>query len=234
MKILVAGGAGFIGTLFNETLLRAGHEVVVLDLQDPRYRVDGVSYTRGDIRDRDAVLGVMRGCDAVLNLAAAHHDWGIEKATYYDVNEFGSGVLCDAMTELGIVNACFYSSVAIYGDAPEPRFEDTAPKPNNWYGASKLTGEGVYRRWVDAKSGRTCLVIRPTVVIGPRNYANMYSLIRQIDSGKFVLFGDGKNVKVGVCREPGGARRTTCGDGRGRPGRVRRGSTRTTTWTSRT
>jgi nucleoside-diphosphate-sugar epimerase len=195
VKILVAGGAGFIGTLFNETLLEAGHDVVVLDLQDPRYRVDRVDYQRGDIRDADTVRQVMAGCDAVLNLAAAHHDWGIEKATYFDVNEHGSRVLCETMAEQGITNACFYSSVAIYGDAPEPRFEDTAPKPNNWYGASKLTGEKVYRAWADAQSGRTALIIRPTVVIGPRNYANMYSLIRQIDSGKFALFGDGKNVK---------------------------------------
>lgn len=195
MKILVAGGAGFIGTLFNETLLEAGHDVVVLDLAQPRYRVDRVDYRRGDIRDADAVRDAVDGCEAVINLAAAHHDWGIEKATYYDVNEYGSKVLCDAMSERGITHACFYSSVAIYGDAPEPRYEDTAPKPNNWYGASKLTGERVYREWADAKSGRTALVIRPTVVIGPRNYANMYSLIRQIDSGKFVLFGDGKNVK---------------------------------------
>jgi nucleoside-diphosphate-sugar epimerase len=95
----------------------------------------------------------------------------------------------------GIGQACFYSTVAVYGNAPEPRTEETAPQPISPYGESKLAAEKVFKAWTDGKSGRSCLVIRPTVTFGPRNFANMYSLIRQIDSGKFLPIGDGKNIK---------------------------------------
>jgi nucleoside-diphosphate-sugar epimerase len=131
----------------------------------------------------------------VVHLAAAHHDFGISTPTYFDVNEGGARVLTGEMDRAGVRRACFFSSVAVYGDVPEPKTEETVPAPANPYGASKLAGEEVFRRWVEQGGGRRALVIRPAVVFGPRNFANVYALMRQIHSGLYLPVGPGANVK---------------------------------------
>jgi nucleoside-diphosphate-sugar epimerase len=99
------------------------------------------------------------------------------------------------MDRAGIKQVIFYSTVATYGDAPPPHFEDSQTKPNSPYGGSKLKGETVFNNWADQGDGRSALIIRPTVTFGVHNFANMYSLIRQIDSGKYARFGPGTNIK---------------------------------------
>ncbi|MBK7403218.1 MAG: NAD(P)-dependent oxidoreductase [Phycisphaerales bacterium] len=195
MKILVTGGSGFIGSYFLECLTAGGHEIVILDLVQPPNWYPRHTYYKGDIRDAPALRRAMAGCDRVIHLAAAHHDFGIEHDTYYSVNEHGSKVVCSVMDELGVRDITFYSTVATYGDAPEPHHEEAPTKPNSPYGGSKLAGEGVFRAWTEQGGGRRCLVIRPTVTFGPRNFANMYSLIRQVHSGRYLEFGPGENIK---------------------------------------
>jgi nucleoside-diphosphate-sugar epimerase len=194
-RVLVTGGSGFIGRYVCESLRRIGHEITNLDLVAPSQSVEGVSFIRGDVRDPRAVREAMSGCELMIHLAAAHHDFGITDATYFDVNEGGARVLCEGMDDVGLRQGCFFSSVAVYGNAPEPRHEDVAADPANAYGASKLAGEQVFRAWTAKGDGRRVLVIRPAVVFGPRNFANMFALIRQIHSRFFLPIGEGTNVK---------------------------------------
>jgi nucleoside-diphosphate-sugar epimerase len=195
VRYLVTGGSGFIGEYVCERLASLGDAVTILDLVDPPRSLAAHRYLKGDVRDPDACRKALEGCERVIHLAAAHHDFGIADETYFSVNEEGTGVLSDAMDEAGVRSICFYSTVALYGDAPPPHDETTIPRPNSPYGASKLAGEKVLEAWTWRGAGRRCLVIRPTVTFGPRNFANMYSLIRQIHGGKFVLVGKGENVK---------------------------------------
>jgi len=197
-RVCITGGSGFIGRYFCEQFAQRGVAFTILDLHPPVAAFEmpsGCTFVRGDVRDPDAVDKAMEGCDALLALAAAHHDFGIAEKTFYDVNEAGSQNLCNAMGKHGVTEACFYSSVAVFGDVPEPRREDSPKNPASPYGRSKLKGEAVFERWVQAGGNRRCFVIRPTVTFGPRNFANMYSLIRQIHSGRFLSVGDGTNVK---------------------------------------
>jgi len=195
VKVLVTGGSGFIGSYFVERLADEGRELVILDLVTPPDWYPNHTYIHGDVRDPAAVKRALVGCDRVVHLAAAHHDFGIEHDTYYSVNEHGTKVLCDAMDEIGVRDVTFYSTVATYGDAPEPHHEEAETKPNSPYGGSKLKGEAVLREWTEQGDARRALVIRPTVTFGMRNFANMYSLIRQIASGKYLEFGPGVNIK---------------------------------------
>jgi nucleoside-diphosphate-sugar epimerase len=195
VKVCITGGSGFIGRYFYERLVADGCEVVMLDLVEPEWDASAAHFVRGDIRDPVALRAAFDGCDAVVHLAAAHHDFGIADETYFDVNERGSEVICSVLDELGIRDICFYSTVAVYGDAPEPHHEDAETRPNSPYGASKLAGEGVFRAWTERGDDRRCLVIRPTVTFGARNFANMYTLIRQIHQGRFVVVGRGMNIK---------------------------------------
>ena len=195
MRVLVTGGSGFIGRYFCERLHGAGHEVIILDLVAPSWPHDGMCVIPGDVRDAAAVRDAVAACDLVVHLAAAHHDFGISTPTYFAVNEGGARVLTEEMDRAGVRRACFFSSVAVYGTAPEPRTEAARPAPANPYGASKLAGEEVFRRWTERGEGRRALVIRPAVVFGPRNFANVYALMRQIHSGLYLPVGPGENVK---------------------------------------
>jgi GlcNAc-P-P-Und epimerase len=197
MKILITGGSGFIAEYFHRDLAALGHELVTLDLITPTPGTPSAdsTYIQGDIRDPKALDEAMQGVDLVVNLAAAHHDFGIAHDTYYDVNERGAQMICEAMDRAQIKNVIFYSTVATYGDAPPPHHEEAPTQPATPYGGSKLKGEAVFNNWVNKGEDRNALIIRPTVTFGVHNFANMYSLIRQIDSGKYARFGPGVNIK---------------------------------------
>lgn len=195
MRFCVTGATGFIGEYFCEALTARGDEVVGLDLVRPREGLPLTRFVQGDVRDPAALRAALKGCDAVIALAAAHHDFGIERETYFAVNEAASVSLGDICDEMGIRRVCWYSSCAVYGDAPPPREEGATPRPTHPYGQSKLAGEKAWERWAARGDGRSCLVIRPTITFGARNWANMYSLIRQVERGRFFRAGDGTNFK---------------------------------------
>lgn len=104
------------------------------------------------------------------------------------------------MEHHGITNLCFYSSVAVYGEHDVSPDERTEPAPVNDYGRTKLAAEAVYRQW-EAAGDRRALIVRPAVVFGPRNYANLFKLIRQIDRRRFFPVGPGTNRKS-MCYVP--------------------------------
>ena len=200
MKILITGGTGFIGCYFVRRLLELGHQLSLLDLypfEEGTYGIDpaAVAFLQGDIRDPAALDVAMNGCQAVLHLAAAHHDFGISEQTFEAVNIQGSKTICDAMDRNGISSICFFSTVAIYGEAPPPVDEDASQQAVSPYGKTKLGAEKVFEKWVGKNENNRCLVIRPTVTFGPGNFANMFTLIKQIEKGMFLSVGDGQNFK---------------------------------------
>lgn len=195
MRFLVTGGSGFVGSRLSRALIENGHEVTILDLVVPPTGLENAHVVQGDIRDRFAVERAVLDCDEVFHLAAAHHDYGIERTTYFSVNEHGTEVLCQAMTDHGIRNICFFSSVAVYGTGIGCRDETATLNPASSYGESKRAAENVLKTWVSGESGRRVIALRPAAIFGPGTFANMYSLIRQISTGWFVPVGSGRNIK---------------------------------------
>lgn len=96
----------------------------------------------------------------------------------------------------GIKNLIFTSSVAIYGlDKNNPN-ENHIKDPFNHYGKSKWQAEQIIREWYNKDSaGKSVTIIRPTVIFGERNRGNVYNLLKQISSGKFLMVGKGENKK---------------------------------------
>ncbi|QEG20302.1 NAD-dependent epimerase/dehydratase family protein [Mariniblastus fucicola] len=196
MKVLITGGAGFIGSYFAETLIDMGHDIISLDIAPPSKAVDDVDYQIGDIRNAPRLRSLVDGVDAVLHLAAAHHDFGISESTFESVNVDGTRNLCDAMSDANVKHICFFSTVAVYGnEAVPPISEVSEPRPSSPYGVTKFRAEGVLENWTHQENDRKCLIIRPTVTFGAENYANMFSLIRQIEMKRYVKIGAGKNIK---------------------------------------
>jgi len=89
----------------------------------------------------------------------------------------------------------FYSTVAVYGANDFEADEQTSYAPFNDYGESKLAGEKIIETWASEDAERQILIVRPVVVYGPNNYANMFRLLDNIYFKRFFMVGDGKNKK---------------------------------------
>ena len=193
MKIQLLGGSGFIGTnLISELIMN--HQVTNLDRNDSsKYQ----SLTQKcDITDKEQLNEQLNYSDWLVLLAAEHRDdvWPREK--YYDVNVEGTKNVLKAMAAKGINKIIFTSSIAIFGLDKENPNEEHSQDPFNDYGISKWQAEEVLRAWYNERpQERTLIIIRPTVVFGVGNKGNVYNLLKQIASGKFLMIGDGMNRK---------------------------------------
>lgn len=192
--VAIVGGSGFIGRRLTDTLRASGHDVRIVDVQ--RAAGGDADFRRADVRDRAALSAALAGSDVVYNLAAVHRD-DVKPVTLYEsVNVTGASTLCAVCRDLGIDTLIFTSSVAVYGDAQPDASEEQPPAPTTPYGESKLRAEQIYRTWQAQEPGRRSLsIVRPTVVFGEGNRGNVYQLVRQVTSGRFLMVGSGRNKK---------------------------------------
>jgi GlcNAc-P-P-Und epimerase len=193
MKCVVIGGSGFVGSrLIPE--LQTEWEVVNLDKADSHLL--GVITHRMDVRDLDSFVAHMQGADTVILLAAEHADDVSPVSLYFDVNVKGMHNVLDAMDRYSVRRMVFTSSVALYGlDKSSPPRETDVADPFNDYGSSKYEAERVLHKWLAKGDGRSALILRPAVIFGEGNRGNVYNLLNQIHSGKFLMIGDGTNRK---------------------------------------
>jgi nucleoside-diphosphate-sugar epimerase len=132
----------------------------------------------------------------IINLAAEHRDDVRPLSLYEDVNVGGAKNVCAVAQEKGIKTIIFTSTVAVYGFAPIGTDERGQIAPFNSYGRTKYEAEQICKAWqADAPNERTLVIIRPTVVFGEQNRGNVYNLLRQIASGRFMMVGSGRNRK---------------------------------------
>jgi UDP-glucose 4-epimerase len=143
MRLLVTGGAGYIGSVVASTLIEAGHEVTVLDDLSTGH-ADAVppkaAFVRGTLRD-DAARVLAEGTDAVLHFAAKSlvGESVAKPGLYWSNNLGGSLALLEAMRETGVRRIVFSSTAATYGEPERTPIEETDPtRPTNPYGATKL------------------------------------------------------------------------------------------------
>jgi UDP-glucose 4-epimerase len=151
VKLLVFGGAGYIGSVVAAELLRAGHDVVVADDLCRGHRdavPDGAAFAEVDLLDAAAVARLVGGggFDGVLHFAALSlvGESAAEPARYFRANVVGTLNLLDAVRAAGVRRLVFSSTAAVYGE-PEvvPITEDAPTRPTNAYGASKLAVDHV-------------------------------------------------------------------------------------------
>ncbi len=160
-RVLVTGGAGYIGSHTCIELMSAGHEVIVVDnLCNSKYeslrRVERIAgrpvaaFVQADVRDREALRAVFgaHAIDAVIHFAGlkAVGESVTKPLEYYDNNVSGTVTLCGVMAEFGVKSIAFSSSATVYGDpASVPIREDFPTGPTNPYGCSKWMVEHVLR-----------------------------------------------------------------------------------------
>jgi UDP-glucose 4-epimerase len=145
VKLLVTGGAGYVGSVTSRLLLDAGHEVVVLDNLSTGFReavAPDATFVEKDVRDAADVLTPGAGFDAVLHFAGliAAGESMVKPELYWHDNVVKSLALLDAVRAAGVPRLIFSSTAAVYGNPVELPITETAVKaPTNTYGATKLT-----------------------------------------------------------------------------------------------
>jgi nucleoside-diphosphate-sugar epimerase len=188
----IIGGAGFVGSRLKAHLDKEGIVSNSYDI-DLSNKVDKSIYC--DVEDT-STLDQLDRVDTIINLAAVHRDDVRPLSRYDDVNVQGALNVCEAARKHGINRIIFTSSVAIYGFAPADTAESGEPNYFNDYGRTKYLAEQVYKKWqAEDPVNRTLVVVRPTVIFGEGNRGNVYNLLKQVASGRFAMFGNGRNRK---------------------------------------
>jgi UDP-glucose 4-epimerase len=217
MRVLVIGGAGYIGSHVSRALLDTGHNVTVYDNLYSGCRENifaGEEFVEGDILDYELLLSCMqKGFDAVIHLAAYKAAGeSMLKPEKYSVNNISGSInILNSMCRAGIKYIVFSSSAAVYG---EPRYnpidEEHPTHPLNYYGFTKLQIEG-FLAWYDTLKGISYAALRYFNAAGydpggrvrglEKNPQNLIPVIMEVAAGKrkeLEVFGDDYDTRDGT------------------------------------
>jgi len=191
-KISLIGGTGFVGSRLASRFETSSQDYTIHDINGSD--MNG-KFKYVDVEDVSS-FDTLSDIDVIINLAAVHRDDVRPISRYDDINVQGAVNVCNAARKHNISKIIFTSSVAIYGFAPAETDETGEAKYFNNYGRTKYLAEQIYKQWqAEDPDNRTLVIVRPTVIFGEGNRGNVYNLLRQIASQRFVMFGDGKNKK---------------------------------------
>ena len=217
MKVLVAGGAGYIGSVTTEMLCDEGHETVVFDNLDRGYRaaVDPrAKFLQGDLRYKEDIKSALLAerPDAVIHFAA-YIEVGEsmkEPMPFFENNVSGSLNLMSAMVESGCKKLIFSSTCATYGTPERMPMDETLPQnPESVYGESKLLCEKMFQ-WGQEIHGIECVFLRYFNASGATEKygeshnpeSHLIPLVLQVPLGqrdKIYIFGDDYETRDGTC-----------------------------------
>lgn len=209
MKVVVTGGAGFIGSNIVGELLNK-HEVIVIDnlytgrIENLKNIIDEIEFVQGDIGDLDLLKSIFVDADTIFHQAAIPSvQRSMENPLLTNEANVG-GVLSVllAAKECGVRRVIYASSSSVYGDTPTlPKREDMKPNPKSPYAVSKLSGE-YYCRVFSEVYGLSTIILRYFNVFGPKQDPNSeYSavipkFITRILQGKPpIIYGDGQQTR---------------------------------------
>jgi len=209
MKVLVTGGAGFIGSHIVEELVKMGEEVVVIDnlssgkLENIKEFENKLRFVKGDIRSLDLLKKEFKGVDFILHQAALKsvHLSFDHPEEYNEVNVDGTLNILKAAKECDVKKVIFASSSSVYGESKVfPQKENSIPNPKSPYAASKLEGERLCKEY--SKKGLETVSLRYFNVFGPRQdpkseYANVIpKFIGLIMANRIpIIYEDGKQSR---------------------------------------
>jgi UDP-glucose 4-epimerase len=209
-RVVVTGGAGFIGSHVAERLLAIGADTVVVDDLSVGTRENleafergGGRFVEGDVRDPVAMAGVLDGAAVVLHMACDNLRASLGRPMHtHDVNATGSLVTALAAVQAGVTRLVYVSSSEAYGSARTiPMSEDHPLEPTTVYGAAKAAGE-LYTQGVMRTYGVEATIIRPFNSYGPREHATGTSaevipkFVTRLRAGlPPIIFGSGEQTR---------------------------------------
>jgi dTDP-glucose 4,6-dehydratase len=203
MRLLVTGAAGFIGSTYVH-LVKDDHDVVVLDKLTYAGRrenlPDGVELVVGAIEDRDLVLQLSEGVDAIVNFAAESHvDRSIaDQNAFARTHVIGTGVLLDAVRERGVARYLQVSTDEVYGSIESGSFTESSPlDPSSPYSATKAGGDLLVSAYAHTH-GIEAVICRGSNNYGPRQYPEKLiplCVLNALHGDALPVYGDGRQVR---------------------------------------
>ncbi len=212
MKILITGGAGYIGTVLTKNLVKLPEieSILIYDnLSRKNYNLfigermpheEKVHFIHGDILDLRKLKTVVKDIDVVYHLAArVTTPFANTDADFYEqVNHWGTSEMVAAVEENKNTRLIYMSTTSVYGSSNEYITEDNIPTPKNFYGISKLRGEGHVIRLMN--KGRAC-ILRCANVYGFSRSMRFDAVINKFmfDANferKIQIYGNGKQVRA--------------------------------------
>jgi len=207
MRLLVTGGAGFIGRALSNRLVRQGHEVWVIDdlsAGDESALDEAVLFTRGDVNDVPKLWTLLQGVACVFHLAArvSVPQSVLYPREYNSVNVGGTVSVMEAIRDAGVRRVVLASSGAVYGEqAVQPVPEDVAPNPDSPYAVSKLAAEH-YVHTIGALWGIETVCLRIFNAYGPGQQlpASHWPVVprflgQALGGGSVIIYGSGKQTR---------------------------------------
>ncbi|MGN6800006.1 MAG: NAD-dependent epimerase/dehydratase family protein [Gaiellaceae bacterium] len=202
MRVLVTGGAGFIGSHVLDALAGNGHEPVIFDLVPSRHHPPGTFETvLGDLTRGEVVRRAVGGCDAVIHLAAIAdvNDVVANPVLADRVNVHGTQMILEAARHEGVERVIYASTIWVYGDSPAAGPDEESPlaQPQHLYTATKLAGENYVASYNTQFDGRHT-ILRLGIPYGPRARpaAVVPSFISRAQRGEALhIAGDGRQTR---------------------------------------
>jgi nucleoside-diphosphate-sugar epimerase len=199
VHMLVTGASGYIGRNLVARLRDdvAGSDVLGVDRSVPH---DGVgSVRRVDLAAASATetADLLKGSDTVFHLAAARTDWGLDYGSYERDNVVATRRLIEAARIAGVRRWVYFGTVGVYGPSAEAIDESSPMRPDTDYGRTKAIAENELVHAAD-RHGWSLRILRPSAVFSeeqPDN-TNLYRLIEAIRRRRFVMIGDGSEIKT--------------------------------------
>ena len=200
---IIFGGSGYIGYFLIQRLIKDNlfDYIIIFDLKEPQiflepHLEERVQYLKGDVRKPikiDKIEALDNEKSWVFNLAAIHREPGHDYHEYFDTNIAGAYNINSFAREHKIQNLFFTSSIAPYGKSIEQRTEKSSLYPETAYGISKGMAELIHKNWLSEDIKRRLIIVRPSVIFGPKDPGNVYRMISSLKKGTFIL-PDGGNV----------------------------------------
>jgi UDP-glucose 4-epimerase len=202
VRILVTGGAGFIGSHVVDKLIDAGHEPRIFDLRPSPHHSDSVvEQVSGDVTDREALSAAARGCDAIIHLAAVADVGDVVKAPAQAerFNAQGTFEVLEVARQEGIQRVVYGSTTWVYSDCDPDQVDEETPlrPPSHLYTATKLAGE-LYCKSYSELYGVEYTILRFGIPYGPRarDATVMAAFAAKAEAGEpLTVAGDGSQSR---------------------------------------
>jgi len=208
-KVLITGGAGFIGSNFVHLMLKKHPEYKITVLDNLSYAgrkenlqdvLDKITFIKGDIRNKEDVEKAMNGCDEVVHFAALTHvDRSIlEAGEFIQTDVYGTFNLLEAAKKFGIKKFLYVSTDEVYGSINDGSFKETDNlNPRNPYSASKAAADLLCQSYFETY-GLPILITRSSNNYGPFQHPEKFSpktIIYTLLGKKIPVYGKGENIR---------------------------------------
>ncbi|MFD0834732.1 NAD-dependent epimerase/dehydratase family protein [Mariniflexile aquimaris] len=201
---IIFGGSGYIARFLIEMCLDKSmfDKYIVFDIKpllnfDEQIQEAKISFFQTDVRNKIQSLDLEFDKEKswIFNFAAIHREPGHAYQEYFDTNVRGAENINEFARNSGIKNLFFTSSIAPYGRSLDIRTENSPLYPETAYGISKGFAEKIHQEWLAEDKSRRLIIVRPSVIFGPKDPGNVYRMIKALQKGTFILPNGGNIIK---------------------------------------